>query len=238
MNIDKKYSFDRTEHYLRVILPDAIDMEDSDELLALIDGELRGQNELLVIDLVKTTMIYSSGFGLLIRLRKLLSENSGSVAIVNVTPKIDSFFSEFNLEKVFKIYATDIEFELDHDHIWQSNSPAKDNPFIFVAQKEHGYYRITISGHLTTVNDLTTMINFEINSDIKNYIINFENMDTIDTYGAQVCNDFVGKISKCDGICTVYGLDSMASILFDLFSNLKDLTICKTEHDALEKVSN
>lgn len=238
MSTNNIYITKRTEHFLRVILPDAIDMEDSDKLLKHIEGELKESGDLLAIDLFQTTMIYSSGFGLLIRLRKLLAEKDGNVAIVNVTPKINNFFIEFNLEKVFKIYATDVEFELDNDEIWESKFSTKDNPFIFVAQKESGVFRITISGHLNTVNDVSSMMSFEPDSSVTNYIINLENMDTIDTYGAQVCNDFVGKIKKSNGKCTVYGIDHVASILFQLFSNLKDITICQSEDEALKSFTS
>ena len=238
MSTDSSYTISRSEHYLRVTLPDAIDMEESDTILKSVEDSIKVDGDLLVIDLIQTTMIYSSGFGLLIRLRKLLTEKNGTVAIVNVTPKINNFFIEFNLEKVFKIYSTDVEFELDYDHIWRSKYSANSDTFIFVAQKEDGLYRVTISGHLDTVNDLSTMVNFEPDLNIKKYIINMENMDIIDTYGAQVCNDFVGKISKSDAVCSMYGVGEMAKTLFELFSNLKGITICNSEDEAILSINS
>lgn len=236
MEIGKDYLIARDNKYLKVLLPDSIGMEESEELLDEITEQLMDQNDLLVVDLSNTTVIYSSGFGLLIRIRKIVSEKMGNICLVNVSEKVNKFFREFNLERVFKIYATDVEFELDNEDIWKSTYVEGQDVFIFAANIEDEVYRINMSGHMTTLNNFSSILDFKPNPDITYYIFNFENLEIIDTYGAQLCNDLIHRIHDVKGECILYGLKSITATLFELFADLQVCKIFENEKDALAEV--
>lgn len=236
MEIGKDYLISRDNKYLKVLLPDSIGMEESEILLTEITEQLTDSNDLLVVDLSNTTVIYSSGFGLLIRIRKLVSEKMGNICLVNVSEKVNKFFREFNLERVFKIYSTDVEFELDNEDIWKSTFIDGQDVFIFAANKEDKLCRINMSGHMTTLNNFAALMEFQPDEKIKNYIFNFENLEIIDTYGAQLCNELVHKIHESGGTCIVYGLKSIAATLFELFADLKTCKIVDSEEEALKEI--
>ncbi len=236
MEIGKDYLIAREHKYLKILLPDSIGMEESEILLQEITEQLADSNDLLVVDMSNTTVIYSSGFGLLIRIRKLVSEKLGNICLVNVSEKVNKFFREFNLERVFKIYSTDVEFELDNEDIWKSTFVDGQDVFIFAANKEENLYRINMSGHMTTLNNFTSIMEFQPDPEIKNYIFNFENLEIIDTYGAQLCNELIHRIHDAGGKCILYGLKSIAATLFELFGDLKVCKVCESEEDALAEI--
>lgn len=236
MEIGKDYLISRENKYLKVLLPDSIGMEESEILLNEITEQLMDSNDLLVVDMSNTTVIYSSGFGLLIRIRKIVSDKLGNICLVNVSEKVNKFFREFNLERVFKIYTTDVEFELDNGDIWKSTFVDGQDVFIFAANKEDNLYRINMSGHMTTLNNFSALLEFQPENDVKYYIFNFENLEIIDTYGAQLCNELIHKIHESGGQCILYGLKSIAATLFELFADLKICKICESEDEALAEV--
>lgn len=222
--------------YTRILLPDAIGMASGDEYFQKIMGALEAGTKILVLDLAQTTVIYSSGFGLLIRIRKILAEDNGVVCLVNVSEKVGKFFTDFNLDRIFKIYSTDVEFELEHGDIWKSKFTENPDAMIFAAQNEGNVCRITISGQVTALNDFSPILNFKPDPVIHNFIVNFENMEIIDTYGSQLCNDLIGRIRSSGGKCVLYGLKNIASDLFELFSDLRKCVVCKSEEEALVKI--
>lgn len=236
MGSRNKKLINREKDYLWVVLPDAIGIDEGHELQEKIESKIRPQEEKLVLDLSQTTMIYSSGFGLFIRLRKTVTDTNGVIYLVNVSQKIRELIYSLNLDRVFPVYATDVEFELSMDENWQDRLPKEDNAFIFIPYLEDGIYRITFSGQFTTLHDLSPVSEFEPDNQIEHFLINLENVDLIDTYGAQLLNEFIRRIEDYGCKCVIFGADKILRDICDLFSPLSSCTFYDTEKEAINSV--
>jgi anti-sigma B factor antagonist len=74
-----------------------------DELLPVID-EVKERR--IVIDFTNVKFMSSAFLGLLIRILKRISEQKGSLELVNIQPNIHKIFKITNLDKVFDIGKT------------------------------------------------------------------------------------------------------------------------------------
>lgn len=232
----KKFAITRENGFLRIVLPDSIGMDESVEIEKEITSQLSDKKEQIIIDFSMTNTLYSSGMGLLIRLQKIEKEAANQISIVNVSRKLRNYFESLKLDRVFKIFATDVEFDLSKDEIWKKKvSEAKDG-FIFVAQEEKGMYRLTFSGQMSSLQDLSLLSEFSPEENIEYFILNFESLDIIDTYGAQVFNDFIDRIQNMGKKCVVYGASQVILDVFELFPSKSKLYFYETEKKAVEIV--
>ena len=224
--------------YFWVVLPDAIGIDEGEKIQRDLEPRLLQKNEQLVLDFAKTSIIYSAGFGLFIRLRKIIMELQGAIFFVNVSKKIRDVFAELLLDKVFPIYATDVEFELSTGDVWKENLTPNDDLFIFVPHLENGIYRLTFSGQITSLHDLTPLMEFQPEKYVDYFLLDFLNIDLIDTYGAQLLNDFIGRIKEFSKKCIVYGVDKIHRDIFDLYNSLNTCSYFDTEKEALDSINS
>ena len=232
----KKVAITRENGYVRIVLPDSIGMDESVEIEKEIIAQLSDKKEKIIIDFTMTNTLYSSGMGLLIRLQKITKEKNEQINIINVSKKLRNYFESLKLDRVFKIYATDVEFDLSKDEIWKKKvSEAKDG-FIFVAQVEEEMYRLTFSGQMSSLQDLSLLSEFAPKEDIEYFIFNFESLDVIDTYGAQVFNDLVDRIQNMGKKCVVYGASQVILDVFELFPSKSKLDFYTSEKEAVKKI--
>ncbi|MBD3419681.1 MAG: STAS domain-containing protein [Chitinivibrionales bacterium] len=87
-----------------ITLPDAISMDDYRQVEKKIDGCLDEKVEKVVVDLCNTTHMYSSGFGMIVRLKKNVSGRGGDLCLVNVSDKIQDGFESVGLQKIVAMY--------------------------------------------------------------------------------------------------------------------------------------
>ncbi len=229
-----RLSFTQEDGFVRVVLPDAIGMDDSRQIEKEIVQYFSDVNELLVVDLSKTTALYSSGIGLLIRLQKICKENERMVYLVNVSKKFKDLFSDLNLDRVLRVYSTDVEFELSKDEIWEKKLSDQSDEFVFVAQTEKNLHRLTFSGQMTSLHDLSAISEFVPDEGIGFIVMNLESLDLIDTYGAQLFNDFIERIQNLGKKCAIYGANDLIRNLFNLFPTINDYAFFNTEKEAIE----
>lgn len=189
-----------------VTLPDSINMYNNHEIEKSVLGNLEdGTN--VVIDLSNTISIFSSGLGLIIRIRKTVYEHNGVVCLVNVNEKLREMFAALNLTKVLPIYATDVEFEISRNDIWQKNVASKELGFLFVAQIENKMYRINISGEMVQGAKFDLCDKFIPSPDIPIYIFDFSNLEMIDQEGAAVLLEMTRKVNLANGECRAFGTE-------------------------------
>ena len=228
----------RRNGYLWIILPNAIGVDEGQEIQLELKSKILSKNEQLVLDFTNTSIIYSAGFGLFIRLRKKVMETQGAIYFVNVSKKNRDTFTELMLDKVFPIYATDVEFELSTGDVWKENLIENENVFIFVPNLEDGVYRLTFSGQITSLHDLSALNEFRPEKNVDCFLIDFQNIDLIDTYGAQLLSDFIGRIKDFGKRCIIYGTDKIHRDIFDLYSSLNTCEFYETEKEALNSIKN
>lgn len=203
MNYDTAVVEDRSG-YVWVTLPDAVSMYNSrqieqDVTFRIVEG--KG----VVFDLSRTNNIFSAGLGLFIKIRKIVFEKSGTVCLVNVSAKHIEMFSSLKLDKVFPIFATDVEFEIYQNDIWQKKCEEKRVGFIFVSQIEKEAFYIHISGEMVSTNDLTTCDVFRPQAGIRLYMVDLSGLELVDMQGAISFRELTFMISGGGGICRAYG---------------------------------
>ena len=233
---EKKVTITRENGFLRIVLPDSIGMDESVEIEKEITSQLSDKKEQIIIDFSMTNTLYSSGMGLLIRLQKITKDAASLISIVNVSKKLRNYFESLKLDRVFKIFATDVEFDLSKDELWKKKAAEAKDGFIFVAQVEEEIYRLTFSGQMSSLQDLSLLSEFAPEENIEYFIFNFESLDVIDTYGAQVFNDFADRIQNMGKKCAVYGASQVILDVFELFPSKSKLDFYETEKDAIENI--
>jgi anti-anti-sigma regulatory factor len=232
----KRLTVTRENGYIRAVLPDAIGMDDSVAIELEIRAFLSPENNNLVLDLSKTTALYSSGIGLFIRLQRLAKELNSSLSMVNISKKMREIIKNLNLDKVFNVYSTDVEFEISKENVWEKKCSQEGNPFLFVVQIEDGLYRLTFSGQMTSLHDLSAISEFRPDPTVTVLVLDLENLEVIDTYGAQVFIDFIEHIQHIGKKSVIYGANQIVRDLFDLFPTTQPCNFYDSEQEALNHI--
>ncbi len=92
---------------LWITLPDSIDMDNYAKIEEAIAPELSGRKNNVVLDFSRTKSLFSSGLGLIVRLKKKVEELNGDLYLVNVNSKIEEGFENVGLDKVLPVYTVD-----------------------------------------------------------------------------------------------------------------------------------
>jgi len=236
MNLTKtEVCIKQNDKYIRILMPDSLGIDESKQIQHEVESKLDLKKAQIVVDLSDTASLYSPGIGLLIRLRKIITESEGAIYLVNVSKKLRDLLAGLNLDKIFSIFATDVEFEMSQKDLWAQKSTTTV-PFLFVAQLEDSIYRINISGHMSSVYDLSSIQSFCPDKSTIKYSINMENLDLIDTYGIQILNDFLTKINNPGLKCAIFGANKNIQELIIMLLPQKRVTFYETEKDALESM--
>ena len=100
-----------TRHgHLWIVLPDSIDMDNYAKIEELILEELETEPRNVALDFTRTKALFSSGIGLVVRLKKLINDKGLGLSLVNLDPKIKEGLENVGLENVMEIYATEEAF--------------------------------------------------------------------------------------------------------------------------------
>jgi anti-anti-sigma factor len=218
---------------LWITLPDAISMYNSRELEKTITGNLiDGAN--VVLDLSRTRNLFSAGLGLIIRIRKTVGENNGAMCLVNVNEKMRDVLLALNLNKVLTIYATDVEFEISRNDIWQKHVADNSLGFLFVAQIENQIYRINISGEMVKGANLDLCEKFLPSPTIAIYIIDLSNLELIDQSGAAALASIALRINQINGQCRAFGAEEWMQETIEALGAAEHLSFYKDEKAAIE----
>jgi anti-anti-sigma factor len=224
--------------FIWITLPDAINMNNYLDLEKAIYDNISQQCPKVVVDLCNTKNLYSSGLGLLIRLRKYINEKKGLLFLVNVSKKIFDLLEAVHLERLFNCYATETEFEISFEEIIKNKIESKFKDFVFVAKIENGIYRINISGKLTGNTDLSEIKNFSYDSHVKIYVFDLSGIDKIDSNGIYILSHLFVNLKNNSARVLIYGADAYLKELINVL-NLSDFVECySTEKDAFDAIKN
>lgn len=89
---------------LWITLPDSINMDSYPGLEEKIESSLSSMSSQIVVDLSKTKNMYSAGFGLIVRLKKMTEMHGGKLYVVHVAPRVVEAMNYLGLQKVVKVY--------------------------------------------------------------------------------------------------------------------------------------
>lgn len=227
---------ERKDGSLWVVLPNLIGMDDNQSVEKSITEKASKSGERLVLDFTDTTIIYSSGLGLLIRLRKIITEANGEVYLVNVSKKMHETLNAMQLDKVFKIFGTDVEFIMSVGDGWKKELANSSDDFIVVNTVENDAQRLVFSGEMSALKDLSPMTEFDLENSPDTLLFNFENLEIIDTYGAQLINEFMERSHNLGKKCIFYGANEMIRELFEIFPTYTSVDFFSTEKEALDSL--
>jgi anti-anti-sigma factor len=219
--------------YTWVTLPDTITVHNYSDVEADIMRRCAGTGGHVVFDLSRMQTIYSSALGILIRIRKELGEKGGVVCLVNVSRPILKLFGSLNLDKLFPIYLTDVEFEISQDEVWRQRLSERKIEFLFIAQIEKGRYRISLSGEMLTGYDLTSCRQFKPDPLITLYVLDLTALSAVDSNGAGVLIGMLERVAERGGRCRAYGANKAVKQVLQFLGAGRHMTFCKREKDAL-----
>jgi anti-anti-sigma factor len=228
------YNVERKQGFVWATLPESLTVDNYIAIENAIKPFLSGANDNLVLDFSKTEHVYSSGIGMLVRLHKMISQVKGTFNLVNVSEKLRKLFAEVRLDRIFKIYATDVEFEISREEIWNDKLTERKTGFLFIVNVEDGIYRVVLSGNMDTVHDLTEIRKFKPDSAINKFVIDLRSLDVMDTCGFQAFIELIRGILEREGKCTTYGANEMVREFLLALSTDYIIKHCNTEKEALE----
>lgn len=222
--------------YVWVTLPDALNMENYRQVEELIISRLEGRGLKVVLDCIEIQYLYSSGIGVIIRLRNHIVKNDGMLWLVNVSEKCQDSFTTMKLDKVLPVFSTDLEFELSQENIWEEQLSKKTVQFLCVRHIEDGICRVHLTGRMIASNDLSSFETVIGDEHIASYIFDCTGLQFVDSHGASKLLDTLEALHKAGSVCAAFGLNEVVKELLKLLTIDEFITICDSEKKALKAV--
>jgi anti-anti-sigma regulatory factor len=219
--------------YLLVTLPEIVAMHDCSRIESSILRACPGKGDRIAFDVSRLRAVYSTVLGILIRIRKNRVEHGGVVSIINASRSLLKILHSLNLDRLFPIYATEVEFEISQDDVWRRRLTERKEEFLFVARVEKGTYRIVIAGDMVAGYDLSVCGEFKPVATVKNYLIDLSGLASIDATGAGVFIALLGKIEAGAGVCRVYGANKAVRQVMKFLGAERHAKFYKKEEAAL-----
>lgn len=222
--------------FLWIAMPDSITMDNyvriEEQIVEAVSGSCNG----VVLDMAVTRNLFSSGLGLLIRLKKRFDEKNCPLFLVNVSHRVQDILTAVHLEKLFPIYATDVEFEISQEDILGKQATGGKTGFIFVSRIENGVYRISMSGTCGMGRDLSRLSAFSPEQKVKCYVFDLTGLDLVDTAGIHLIAQLFVRIRDMHGSVITYGGDESVKDLMDVLNLTDFIVFCKNEREALKAI--
>jgi anti-anti-sigma factor len=222
--------------FLWIALPDSINMDNYVRIEEEIVDAVSGPCNTIVLDMAATRNLFSSGLGLLIRLKKHLDEKNNHLFLVNVSRRVQDIFASVHLDKLFSAYATDVEFEISQDALLEKKVMGGKIGFVFAARIENGVYRISMSGTCGMGRDLSLLSAFSPDQKINCYVFDLTGLDMVDTGGIHLLAPLLVRIRGMGGSIFTYGGDRFVKDIMDALTLTDFVMWCKDEREALEAV--
>lgn len=226
----------RKRGYTWISLPDTITMDNCPMVERKIEAEIRDGSGRIVLDMTRIAHLYSTGIGLLVRVKQKVDARGGTVALVNVSAPVRRLLDSVNLLKVFPVFATDVEFEITADEGWEVEEKERVLPFVCVTQVENGVVRVTLSGRMTAMEDLSSFNESLVRQNIHAYVFDLTGLEKIDTQAATMMSRVVSRIKESGGVCSSYGAGATVRDLLSLLSYDELLQCRDSEKAALAAV--
>lgn len=223
--------------FLWVTFPENMAVQDYAGIEDAVAKHLHGSGGQVVLDFINLRVIYSSGISTLVRVEQRISEQGGMVCCVNVNRTIMGIFSSVNLDRIFPIYETDVEFEISKDEVWSARLQERKADFLFIAQAEKGLYRIILSGEMVTGHDLSACRRFSPDPHVRIFIFDLSSLSGIDSSGAGIFMRLLDRIVKQgEAQCRVFGASEAVKQVLQFLGAEQYVTFFNSEKEALKGV--
>jgi anti-anti-sigma factor len=231
-------AIERRIGYLWITLPDAITMDNYVLIEQRIQASIsEGIAERVVIDMKHIQNLYSSGIGLLVRMRKQVAEAGGFFCLVNISERCRMVLESTNLHSLIPMYATDVEFEISQHDVWSQRSYEEQIGFMYIVRLENNICRITITGRMTALQDKIARFATDVlQQQIKNYVFDMTGMDIIDSFGASQLESLLDMIRRKGGKSVAYGANEMIKELVSMLAIDRLIIFCENERKAIDAI--
>lgn len=197
----------------------------------------------VVVDLSDTVRLYSSGIGLLIRVRRHIAEKGGSFYVVNISDECLTQLKAANLHKILSLYQTQAEFEVWSDEAWSSLNTSNNAAMECVCQLRDDILYISAAGTMTGEKRLQDeeTIHKALHGPVVACIVDATGISMIDSEGIGGFYHFITQLRNNDVVCTVYGCQPHVAELLEMFGFEALLKICDNEAQCrayIERVRN
>jgi anti-anti-sigma factor len=237
MNNQNDLLIEQRSGCLWITLPDAITMYDNRDVEQRIGQQLNERKDHVVLDFSQTRSIYSSGLGLMIRIRRFITERGGTLSLVNVSQKVHEMFTALKIDKVFTMYATDVEFEISREDFPAKTEDDCKLGFLFVVKAEQGSMRFNISGEMTAEFNLSPCRDFRPSSATPLHLFDLSGLEVIDSAGAEAFADLTARIAASGGTARAYGAHGMILETLTLLNADNYLAFYPDEKSAYEGIA-
>ena len=100
---------------LWIVLPDSIDMDSCNTIEESILPILEESGGRVALDFSKTSAIYSSGLGLVVRMQSRIHDKGGTLYLVNLSDRMVEALANVGLDKVLSIHRTEADLKAHLD---------------------------------------------------------------------------------------------------------------------------
>ena len=189
----------------------------------------------IVIDLERVEYLYSNGLGMLIRIRQGGGDNA--VVLVNVGAQVRSVLESVNLDRLFSLYSTDVEFAVLDERVWEEAAAEAVPAFMGVSQVEKGVCRVVLSGHMTAHNNLSVLSAQLCPPPPAPCVVDMTGVTFIDSLGVGKLIQFVNALRGRNVAVALYGAGDSIRDIFSIMCLDEHLSICADEATALSVVA-
>lgn len=222
--------------YLHVLFPRGISMDNYVAAERDIEARIH-DHDFVVLDLRETDTLYSTALGVIIRIRKSVLDRGGALCLVNVNKPCRTLLSAVHLDKVITIYATDVEFEISREEVWERAAQQVAGQFVCVAHVEDDICRVTVSGSMMSRADLTAFEEI-LENQSKTFVFDFTGLDAVDSVGAQVLSKVLAALAERNVVCLGYGAPTDVADLFVYLSIGDYVSLYADEREAIEELGD
>jgi anti-anti-sigma factor len=196
----------------------------------------RNPGDSLVVDLSDTVRLYSSGIGLLIRIRKQLTEKGGALYVVNISDDCLAQLREAHLHNILTLFQTQEEFEISVDEVW-NNAHGKDiSQNITTSCIKPGILKVSVCGNMVGKMQLHSIQKQDSSQYVEQtawYIFDFSDLEVIDSEGITEFQQLAKTVTDNGKGCVAYGLKAHIAELMQMFGFDQFMRFFDTESEAI-----
>ncbi|MFP4522385.1 MAG: STAS domain-containing protein, partial [Fibrobacterota bacterium] len=134
-------------------------------------------------------------------------------------------------------YATDVEFEINQDDIWNQKLKENKFDFVFFSKVEEGINRINISGQMVVLKDLSQIDTEILTAEDGNYLFDLSGLEKIDSFGTQKLEELLKRIQDEKGKAAAFGANATLRELFSLMGVDNYLELFPNEEEAVKYIN-
>jgi anti-anti-sigma factor len=208
--------FEQKMNSLWVTIPGSINSENYVGIERQIAAMLKGNKGKVVLDCGEIEYLYSSAIGLLIRTRNAIVGFGGEMVLVNVSEPARESLASMNLDRIFTVFPTDLEFEISQETVWEEQASPAASKFLCVSHTEGSVCYINLTGKMMSAEAPELTFDAIFHSGIATYVFDLTGLEMINSNGAYILIELLTKLNAKKAVMVSYGACEMVQELLVL----------------------